>query len=129
MDFIIYNFMKKINEFINYNQLDNLRNYYTEQEITYLDKLAEDLFYETVHLSDPYKISNSETFKNFLNEKYIPYIIYRIFKKERGSFGYLLLIYDLVKITYDNTNNTLTTENIKKNIYEWWLKNKSEYGR
>lgn len=107
--------MKKINEFINNNEILNKFN-----------NLKNILFHETAHLSNTDDIKNSNSYKEILKngKDFLPFIINNIL--EGNGFSYRMLLTDIVGDITDTKN--ITSSEYKKIISNWWLENKKSYG-
>lgn len=107
--------MQKINEFIN------------NKDVDYFNKLSNDLFYETAHLSNLDDIKNSTSYRKIVSGgvKFVPFVVDSILKS--NVWSYRLILSDLVGDITDLKN--LNYDQYKVVIYDWWLKNKINYGR
>ena len=109
----------KINEFINN---DNLKETF--------DRLKEDLYYDTAHLSSIHQIKESASYKRILScgNDILPYLIDEI--KNNVSYAYCLLFFDLIKPNIEITKSEAgDVSKIKKHIIYWWEENKHNCGR
>jgi hypothetical protein len=109
--------MKKINEFINNNNI--------QIEFEILDR---QLYIETAHLSNLQQIMKTDPYLNMLERgnDFLPFIVERILNS-KGTFAHPLLFDEIVSLDYgDEPLTTLEYNNI---IKKWWLENKNKYGK
>ena len=113
----------KINEFINN---DNLKETF--------DRLKEDLYYETAHLSSLHQKKESASYKRILSygNDILPYLIDEIRKGEYlCSFTLCLISFELIRPNYVEIPKSEAGDVIKmeKRLVDWWDNNKHNYGK
>lgn len=109
----------KINEF---RSNDNLKEVF--------DKLKLDLLYETGHLSDPYEIIKSKSFKKILSKgvDFLPLLMNEI-EISQYPIGYTLclIVLNTIGDDFKKPNNNGNVYELKINLLDWWSKNKGRY--
>jgi hypothetical protein len=109
----------KINEFVN-NKLSET-----------FDKLKNDLFYETAHLSDPYEKVKSKYFQEILSygKEILPLVMDEIKKDDVCGYTLCIIALNLIdkdSIKIDESKYGVVSE-IRKHLLEWWEENKVSY--
>jgi hypothetical protein len=113
----------KLNEFVNNNNLKEI-----------FDKLKQDLYYETAHLSSLQDIDNSESFKKILSHgiDIIPHLIEEIKLGEYlCSLSLCRICFKLIKPDriYIPKSDSGDVRKIEKRLIDWWEENKFKYGK
>jgi hypothetical protein len=102
--------MKKINEFINNNDLKEK-----------FDKLDRMIFLETAHLANFFELDDNEHYKIILENinDFLPIIVDEIIN---GEYRYVHKLLISKFFEFDK-------ENFKESVSSWWEENKHKYGK